>query len=52
MSHSQNGKSQATGRRRNSRPKPSAFEWKRVVMKLQMVSFLFFLKERINKGKV
>ena len=45
MSHSQNWKSQAVGRRRNSRPKPSAFEWKRWLMKLQMVSFLFFWRK-------
>lgn len=41
-SHSQKGKSQAVGRRRNSRPKPPAFDWERRVMKLQMVPFLFF----------
>lgn len=49
MSNSQNGKSQAMGRR-NSRPKPSAFEWKSYEAPN---AFIFvFLKKRINKGKV
>lgn len=49
-SHSQNGKSQALGGRRNSRPEPSALEWKSYQAPN---GFIFvFLKKRINKGKV
>ncbi|EOA95949.1 hypothetical protein Anapl_16719 [Anas platyrhynchos] len=45
----ENGKSQAMGRR-NSRPKPSAFEWKSYEAPN---AFIFvFPKKRINKGKV
>lgn len=49
-SHSQNGKSQAVGRRGNSRPEPSAFQWKGY--KAPNGSIFVFLKKRINKGKV
>lgn len=46
----QNGKAEALGRRRNSRPEPSAFEWKSYEAANGLI--FVFLKESINKGKV
>lgn len=49
-SHSQNGKSQAVGGRRNSRPEPSASEGNSYKAPNGFISVL--LKKRINRGKV